>query len=239
MIRQSNGFIRSSRRPPRLSSSVLAFIGKLLLAMSLGVLLGLAWILWGTKAAAERGQQALAAEYAEQPTFYKVPAGDEPEHLLPPTDFAPAAGKPLFRLRIPKMDLDDVVVEGVEPEQLDVAPGHYPTCRKNVSSKLCTPWEAPFPGEPGRAIISGHRTTHGAQFWDLNVLKPGDRIFTETRWGDFVYEVERQRIVPAESKQIVIPTRRPELVLTTCHPRFSADQRLVVIATLAEAEPPA
>lgn len=238
MIRRDDGFLRMSKRRPRMTAGALEIIGKTLLAMSLGVLLALAWTLWGTKAAAQREQKHLAVEFDQEPAFFKVEAGESMPPLVPPEDYEPPAGKGIFRLRIPKMKLNEIVVEGVEPDQLDVAPGHYPSCRKGQSKELCTPWDVPFPGEPGRMIISGHRTTHGAPFWDLNLLHEGDPIHIETKWGNFVYEVERQRIVDDESRRIVIPTDRTELVLTACHPRFSAAQRLVVIAELAEAEPP-
>ena len=226
------------RTRPSLAHLALTIVGKLLLSMSIGVLLFLGWTLWGTKAAAQREQRSLATEFDEQEAFFKAEPGLEMPPLVPPSDYAPGIGKPLFRLRIPAMNLNEIVVEGVDTPQLDVAPGHYPTCRRGVPRSLCTPWESPFPGEPGRSVISGHRTTHGAPFWDLDVLDEGDRIITETRWGTFVYVVERTRIVPAESTEIVVQGEQSELVLTTCHPRFSAEQRLIVVAQIAEAAPP-
>jgi sortase A len=226
---------------PSLLHTSLMIVGKLLISMSIGVLLFLGWTLWGTKAAAVREQRNLSAAFDKQPAFFKIEPGTQPgtevQVPLPPDDYAPGIGKPVFRLRIPKMDLNEIVVEGVSPEQLDVAPGHYPSCRKGVARELCTPWDAPFPGEIGRVVISGHRTTHGAPFWDLNLLDEGDRLFVETKWGNFVYEVSSKRIVPEDSTRIVIESPRAEIVLTTCHPRYSADQRMVVTSRLMEAEP--
>jgi sortase A len=221
---------------PRLSA--LEVIGKALLSMSVGVLLFLAWNLWGTNVIAEREQVALAATFDSQPAFFKVDPGEEAPALLPPEDLAPRVGKPVFRLRIPAIRVNEVAVEGVATEQLDVGPGHYPTCRKGVDPALCTPWDSPFPGEQGRVVISGHRTTHGAVFWDLDKLRAGQKIITETKWGTFTYLIEKTRIVDESSRKIVIPGNRAELVLTTCHPKFSAAQRLIVISRLSSSAPP-
>jgi sortase A len=221
------------RRP-----SVLEVLGKLLLSMSAGVLLFLGWNLWGTNVLAGQEQKALVEVFDSQPAFFKVDPGEDAPALVPPEDFEPRVGKPVFRLRVPAIGVDEIAVEGVATEQLDVGPGHYPTCRKGVHKTLCTPWDSAFPGEDGRVVISGHRTTHGAVFWDLDKLRRGDRIITETKWGTFTYVIEKRRIVPESSRRIVIPGNRAEVVLTTCHPKFSAAQRLIVIAALSESTPP-
>jgi sortase A len=83
--------------------------------------------------------------------------------------------------------------------------------------------------------VSSHRTTYGAPFWDLDKLRSGDQVFTETKWGDFTYEVTRTDVVDAGSLEIVIPSQQAEIVLTTCNPRFSAAQRLVVFAEMVPA----
>jgi sortase A len=89
-----------------------------------------------------------------------------------------------------------------------------------------------WPGENGRVIISGHRTTYGAPFYNLDKLKRGDEIVTETSWGDFTYKVTIKTIVEPDSPLVVIKNDEPELVLTTCNPRFSAAERLIVYAEL-------
>jgi sortase A len=84
-------------------------------------------------------------------------------------------------------------------------------------------------------VISGHRTTYGAPFWDLNELERGDEVITNTKWGRFVYTVTETKIVEPDSQVIVIPGTKGEIVLTTCNPRFSADERLIVFAELEPA----
>jgi sortase A len=127
-----------------------------------------------------------------------------------------------------------VVVEGVGVEELRSGPGHYPECRPGFRPPLCTPWPEVWPGEEGRVIVSGHRTTYGRDFWDLDKLERGDEIIARTRWGTFTYRVTRTEIVSADSRAIVVESERPELVLTTCHPRFSAAERMIVFSELTE-----
>jgi sortase A len=80
--------------------------------------------------------------------------------------------------------------------------------------------------------IAGHRTTYGAPFWDLDKLDAGDQIQLQTEQGVFEYVVTRTRIVAPSATEVTLPTARPTLILTTCNPRFSAAERLVVFADL-------
>ncbi|MDQ3982009.1 MAG: class E sortase, partial [Actinomycetota bacterium] len=115
---------------------------------------------------------------------------------------------------------------------LKLGPGHYPSCRAGFSPPLCTDYEESFPGERGRVIVSGHRTTYGQPFWSLDEMEKGDPIHFETRWGDFTYRVVGKEIVPANSELIVVPSKKYEVVLTTCNPKYSAAERLIVYAEL-------
>jgi sortase A len=90
-----------------------------------------------------------------------------------------------------------------------------------------------LPGQPGNAVISGHRTTHGRPFFDLDQLKPGDRIEVETSIGTHVYELREEWFLVAPTDVWVVdPKDGGWLTLTTCHPKFSARQRLIVTAEL-------
>jgi sortase A len=93
------------------------------------------------------------------------------------------------------------------------------------------PW-TPVPGQPGNAVISGHRTTYGRPFYDLDQLVLGDRIEVETAIGISVYEVKVIEIVLPTDVYVTEPLPGAWLTLTTCHPRFSAAERLVVQAEL-------
>jgi sortase A len=210
----------------------LRILGKFLISVGLGTLLFVAWTLWGTGIVTERAQVRLARQFASQPLFRA--RHQSPQAAGPPSRFAPGPGAPVFRLRIPAIDLDRIVVEGVGDGELALGPGHYPSCKKGFSPPLCTEADEVWPGEQGRVIISGHRTTHGAPFWSLDELQRGDDVITQTQWGTFVYRVSGKQIVAPNSLDIANPvaTNGHEIAFTTCNPRFSAAQRLIVFAEM-------
>lgn len=133
----------------------------------------------------------------------------------------PAIHEPFARIRIPVIErLVDgwTVVEGVRRDDLRNGAGHMP-------------W-TPLPGQPGNAVISGHRTTYGAPFHELDILRAGDRIEVETALGTHVYEVRASFVVRPSDVWVTEPLEGAWLTLTTCNPRFSARERLVVQAEL-------
>ena len=172
----------------------------------------------------------------ERPVATRVSGADAPKRTGPPDHFSPSPGDPVFHLHIPKIGLDTVVVEGVRPEDLVDGPGHYPACRSGFELPLCSKHEEVFPGDKGRVIVSGHRTTYGAPFWDMDRLERGDPVIVRTDWGRFVYRVTRHKIIDAEdSGSVVKMGKKAEMMFTTCHPKFSAAQRLLVFAELKSA----
>ncbi len=127
-------------------------------------------------------------------------------------------GDSLTRIKIPALGLDTVVVEGITPSALRAGAGHYP--------------QTPLPCEGGNVAIAGHRTTYGRPFGNVDQLKPGDTIELTTPIGGCVYQVSRAPFVVAPSELNVIgPTPERSLTLTTCHPKGSAAQRLIIRAT--------
>lgn len=207
----------------------LRIFGKFLISVGVGVLLFVAWTLWGTGIYTNQQQAALAQEFDQLPAVESEP-GDEPEPTGPSS--LPGPSDPAFRLRIPSIDLQQIVVEGVGTEDLKKGPGHYPSCRPGFDRPLCTEFKEVWPGQEGRVIVSGHRTTYGAPFWDLDKLEKGDEIITDTQWGTYTYEVTEKRIVQPDSLAIAIQSDAAEIVLTTCNPKYSAAQRLIVFGRL-------
>jgi sortase A len=127
-------------------------------------------------------------------------------------------GDSLTRIRIPALGLDTVVVEGITPSALRAGAGHYP--------------QTPLPCEGGNVSIAGHRTTYGRPFGNVDQLKPGDTIELTTPIGGCVYQVSRDPWVVAPTEMSVIDaTAERSLTLTTCHPKGSTAQRLIVRAT--------
>jgi sortase A len=215
----------------------LRIFGKTLISMGVGVLLFVAWTLWGTGFYTSAQQDRLESEFeaAVQLAPVRVTERDETGSQVvysgPPKRFEPGPGDPVFRIDIPAIDISQTVVEGVDTDHLRLGPGHYPTCRSGFD--LCAKdIRETWPGQKGRVIVSGHRTTYGAPFWDLDKLERGDQIRVETRWGDFVYRVTEMQIVDDQFVGIVIPGDEAELVLTTCNPKFSAAERLVVYSEM-------
>lgn len=133
-------------------------------------------------------------------------------------------GAPLTRILIPKLDVDAVAVEGVTLKALRAGAGHYP--------------DTPLPGEPGNVAFAGHRTTFGKPFADIDRLKLGDQVVLATPVGRYTYEVTKLPWVTGPDDWSVVEAMPGSmLTLTTCHPRGSAEQRLIVRAQLAKSEP--
>jgi sortase A len=209
-------------RPPRRRTRrgrILRILGLVLIAGALGVGGYIWWSLWGTGFAAEAAQNDLRTEFE--------PRIDSRVSLeAPPPRVAKVPGDAVAIIRIPKIDLDLVVVEGTGTEPLKKGPGHY--------TDTAYPWD-----DTGRVGIAGHRTTYGAPFWSLNELREGDLIVLATEYGIFEYRVTRSVVTPPSGilpsgDSVLAQTNHPTLVLTTCNPRFSAAERLIVIADRVE-----
>jgi len=132
------------------------------------------------------------------------------------------AGDALGRIRIPEIGVSDVFVEGTAAPDLRRGPGHYPA--------------TPLPGQRGTVAIAGHRTTYGAPFHDVDQLRRGDRIELDMPYGRFTYRVERLRIVKPTAVEVTDAVGYDRLVLSACHPLYSAAQRIIVFARLERAE---
>ncbi|MCY7364306.1 MAG: class E sortase [Frankiaceae bacterium] len=139
-------------------------------------------------------------------------------------------GEGIAVLHVPALaDYDPwVVVEGTSVADLKAGPGHIPGTA--------------LPGEVGNVVLSGHRTTYGAPFERFGDLQPGGLVVLETRDRWLTYTITGSQIVaptaievtyPVPGEQGAVPTERL-LTLTTCHPKYSARQRLIVSATLTE-----
>lgn len=175
------------------------------------LLLFVAYQLWGTGLAEARSQSTLKDAF-EQLVQQNPPAQSN--------DFAPPmpTGSAVAIIKIPKIGVEKAVVQGVSVEDLKKGPGHYP--------------DTPMPGQAGNAAIAGHRTTYGAPFYNLDELAPNDPIFVSTTQGSFRYEVIETKIVKPSQVDVLDATDDNRLTLTTCHPRFSASQRMIVTAKL-------
>jgi sortase A len=115
------------------------------------------------------------------------------------------------------------VVQGTDTSRLEKGPGHYP--------------QTAFPGVGQTVAIAGHRTTYLAPFRHLDSVKPGQKIVLTMRYARFTYNVQYSRIVDPSAWWITRNVGYERLVLSACNPLYSASQRIVVFARLAQFVP--
>lgn len=204
-------------------------IGWLLIISGAVVLLYVVYLLWFTGLETERAQRDLEQRWTDSIAVPEGPELADPD----PVDPDPVDPPPVERVEVgdayavlwferdgERIVNDDVlyVVEGVGLDVLRSGPGHYP--------------DSDVPGGPGNFAVAGHRTTYGQPFWSLDELTHGDTIHVMDRNGDeWVYEFVEQRVVGPTDVWVVdddpLDIGAPTITLTTCHPRYSAAQRLI------------
>lgn len=211
---------------------VIGAIGRTCITAGVLILLFVAYQLWGTGIRESQAQARLEDDFEEiladardpAPTTTSTTApGDGATTTSVPETVEPIEpvpeGEPTARIVIPAIGVDKIVVEGVSLADLKKGPGHFP--------------ETPLPGQAGNAAIAGHRTTYGAPFHRLDELEPGDEITVETVQGEFRYLVSEQQIVSPSDVHVLEDKGDDRLTLIACHPKYSARQRIVVVAHLA------
>lgn len=127
-------------------------------------------------------------------------------------------GDALGRIVLPTLGRRYAIAEGTDSGTLRAAPGHYPATG--------------LPGEGTTVAVAGHRTTYGAPFRTIDDLYRGDAVIVEMPYGRFTYRVSATRIVRPDETWVVRRVGRERLVLTACHPLYSARERIVVFAEL-------
>ncbi|MFB4316459.1 class E sortase [Actinomadura sp. 21ATH] len=195
-------------------------LGELCITAGLVLLLFVTYGLWGTgrytRAQQDELGKDLQASWSSKVTRERVALG---------------AGMALIRIPRFGKKYRFVVVEGVTQKHLRKGPGHYPG--------------SAMPGEVGNFVVSGHRTTYSAPFNRIGELRKGDRILIDTREKQFVYRVTGSRGVEPTAVEVTAPVPmrpkakpdEPLITLTTCHPKYSAAERLIVFGELAETVP--
>jgi sortase A len=223
--------MQTEPRSPEVASgtvrTVIGAIGRVLVTVGLLILLFVAYQLWGTGIYEARAQFDLESEFdrdlarREPQSTTSTTAGTTSTTAPVELPATPAGGDPVGVITIDKIGVDKVVVEGTTVPDLRQGPGHY------AGSAM--------PGQLGNAAIAGHRTTYGAPFGDLDQLAPGDTISVRMLTGTWRYQLTRDPFVVSPSQTEVLDPVPGEatLTLTTCHPRYSASERLIVQARLA------
>jgi sortase A len=186
----------------------IGWLGQSMITLGVLILLFVAYQLWGTNLAEARSQDKLTHQ------FRTIVGEPDPDKVLPPSP----AGEAVAIIKLPRIHVEKIVVEGVGVPDLKKGPGHYPG--------------TPMPGQPGNAAIAGHRTTYGAPFNQLDQMQVGDPILISTKQGTFRYETSELKVVKPSQVEVLDNTPDNRLTLTTCNPRYSATQRLVLTAML-------
>lgn len=141
-------------------------------------------------------------------------------------------GEGIGRIEIPAIDLDIVMVEGTDTASLQKGPGHYTL--EGPGSLQARGDGSAFPGQGRTVGIAGHRTTYLAPFRRIDDIEPGDEVILRMPYATFTYEITRHEIVDPGDVGIVEDVGRERLVLTACHPLYSAAQRYAQFAKLTD-----
>ncbi len=199
-------------------------LGQLFITLGVIILLFVVYELWITNLYTNEQQHTLKRQLEQQ--WNDTPrARDTGSSVIPVR-----LGSGIAILRIPRLGRSyaKVVVEGVGTDDLKRGPGHYP--------------KTAMPGEVGNFVVSGHRTTYGAPFNRLDELHRGDAVVVETRTAWFTYDVTSMEVVAPTDVAVIAPVpdepgrtaHVATLTLTTCNPKYSAAQRLIVHGRLVQ-----
>lgn len=126
------------------------------------------------------------------------------------------------RLTILSANINHYVVFGATNKKLEYGPGYI------LGTSL--------PGTGGNFAVAGHRTTYGAPFGNLDRVQVGETIIFQTNTNQYKYKIIEVKIVSPEDNYVLENYGDDRITLTTCHPKFSAKQRLIVIGQLEKVE---
>jgi sortase A len=191
---------------------LLMIAGASLVALGVLALVGVSVYVWYTNSYTRDQQKKLLHQWAVNPM---------------PVTGPPAAGASVARIQVPRLNLDAIVVELAnmdDRQNLNRGPGHVPGTA--------------YPGMPGNVFIAGHRTTYGAPFGGLDQMQNGDKIILTTAEGKYVYAVTEQRIVDPHDMSVLDQQGEPRVTLMACHPKFTANKRILVIGRLTGEKAP-
>jgi sortase A len=228
--------------------TVIRAVGRVLITVGLLILLFVAYQLWGTGIYESRAQSDLQDKFDREiarsptttttasttttaPTTTTFPSlttakttTTAPATTAAPPTAPPAEGDPVGVITIDKIGVDKVVVEGTSVPDLRKGPGHYQG--------------SPLPGQVGNTAIAGHRTTYGAPFGDLDQLAERDKVSVRTVTGTWQYELMQDPFVVSPNQTEVLDPvpGQATLTLTSCNPKYSASERLIVQARLTSGQ---
>jgi sortase A len=211
---------------------VVGAVGELLITAGVVVGLFTIYTLFWTGVETANEQEALEEQFSSAGRDPAPTSDDSPAPTQQPGP-EPLSGDAYARLTIPRLG-DDwrwIVVQGVDLQTLTRGPGHYP--------------DTVDPGEVGNFAVAGHRATYGEPFANLDRVQVGDEVRVERAGMLHTYVVTESFITDPSDTDVLLPVpgqpgveaNEAVLTLTTCHPRWSSNERLIVHAALAESAP--
>lgn len=236
---------RSVRQDARVRVAIRT-LGEVMVTAGSLVLLFLVWQLWWTDVQANAeseeiltatrdyfDRQGTSTDAASEPGPAPDAGGGPGEPAAQPGDPAyMGVGQVVAIVHLPTIGEVRAVKDSVDLSVLNQGVlGHYA--------------DSQGPGEVGNFALAGHRTTYGRPLWAIAELRDGDPIVVETAEAYYTYRVERTRIVTPDQTEVTAPvpgragaepTQR-SMVLTACHPKFSAEQRIVAFAQMDDERP--
>jgi sortase A len=221
-------------------------LGQTLVTAGLVLLLFVVYEVWVSNIFADRRQTKVQHQLTKAWQRGQDPLKGEDRLNLPSgKQVIIPAGQGFANLYIPRFGKDYAwtIVQGVADADLERGPGHYT--------------DTAIPGQIGNFSVAGHRVGKGEPFLNLDQLKAGDSIVVQTATNWYVYRVlgdvagsDKQGVVgreivspsdvaviaPVPDLPAATPTRAL-LTLTTCHPKYTANQRMIIHAVLARSVP--
>ncbi|HEX9697752.1 MAG TPA: sortase [Actinomycetota bacterium] len=220
-VADGDAMLPPSRRKPgrgyRIAGWTLIVLGAIILEFAL-------YELVGTSLVTKNHQNALRDEFEqtiENPVVVPTQSGI-PTPSGEPTNRA-ISSKAIALLKIPKIGVDVIVVDGVSLSRLTYGPGRYPSTARI--------------GGEGSTAIAGHRTGWGSPFLNLDKLRPGDEITLDSIEGTtYRYRVTKRIVVGPDGGWVLRgnpdSSATSQLTLTTCDPKFTSRNRMIVWADL-------
>ncbi|WP_308113875.1 class E sortase [Arthrobacter sp. ISL-30] len=219
---------------------VIQVLGELLITAGVILLLFVAWQLWWTNVEADARQNQVIKEFADdfvaplEPSP-APPVAAEPQDYGPaPVASAPGHGGTIGIIYIPRFgpDYTRPLIQGTTPDIIDsLGLGHYT--------------QTAMPGAAGNFAVAGHRQTHGAVLDNIHLLVPGDRIYIQTKDGYYTYVFRNNQIVLPSRTDVLLPVptqpgaapSESYLTMTSCNPRFGAQERIIAYSLLERWQP--
>lgn len=213
---------------------ILQVFGELLLTAGVVLLLFVAWELWWTNVEADAKQGQAIEKFAKDFTGPVTPPAEKVDYGKPKVTAAPGYGETIGVMYVPRFgkEYSRPIIQGTGVDVLDsLGLGHYEGTT--------------MPGAPGNFAVAGHRQTHGAVLDNIHQLVPGDRIYVQTKDGYYTYVYRNNQIVLPSRTDVLLPVptkkdakpRDSYLTMTSCNPRFGAQERIIAYSLLESWQP--